>query len=170
MNKVKIDKVTLNIGVGQPGEKLENAKRLLEKLTGAKPVVTKARNRNPTFKIRKGDDIGTKITLRKQLALDVLNRCLESVDRSLSIKNFDSTGNISFGVKEYIDVPGMKYDPQIGMMGFDVCVTLCKPGFRVQRRRIGVSPVPRGHRVSKQEAIEFIRALKVEYKEEEVAQ
>lgn len=166
MNKVKIDKVTLNIGVGQPGERLENAKALLEKLTGAKPIITKARTRNPSFKIRQGDDIGVKITLRKQLALDVLKRCLESIDYSVSQRSFDATGNMSFGVKEYIDVPGMKYDPKIGMMGFDVCVTLSKPGFRVQRRRVAFSRVPLMHRVSKQEAIEFMKGLKVELKEE----
>ena len=129
-------------------------------------MVTKERTRNPTFKIRKGDDIGVKITLRKQTAFEVLKRCLESLDNSLSLKNFDATGNLSFGVKEYIDVPGMRYDPKIGMMGFDVCVTLAKPGYRVQRRRVAFSRLPRNHRVSKQEAIAFIKSLNVEMKEE----
>ncbi|MDP3742684.1 MAG: 50S ribosomal protein L5 [Candidatus Micrarchaeota archaeon] len=170
MNLVKIDKVTLNIGVGAPGEKLENAKALLEKISGSKAVLTKAKTRNPTFKIRKGDDIGVKITLRKQTALDVLKRCLDAIDFSVSQNNFDSTGNVSFGVKEYIDVPGMRYDPKIGMSGFDVAVSLVKQGIRVQRRRIAFSRIPRYQRVSKPEAIEFMKSLGVILKEEEVSQ
>ncbi len=170
MNKVRIEKVTLNVGVGAPGEKLENAKSLLTQITKAKPVVTKAHNRNPTFKIRKGDDIGTKITLRKQTALSVLKRCLEAIDFSLSNKSFDQNGNLSFGVREYIDLPGIKYDPKIGMMGFDVCVTLSKPGLRVQTRRIAFTRIPRVQRVSKKEAIDYLKTLGVIIKEEEVAQ
>lgn len=170
MNKVKIEKVTLNIGVGAPGEKLENAKSLLSQITKAKPVVTKAHNRNPTFKIRKGDDIGTKITLRKQPALEVLKRCLDAIDFSLSNKSFDQNGNLSFGVKEYIDLPGLKYDPKIGMMGFDVCVTLTKPGARVQKRRVAFSRIAKSQRVSKTEAIAFLKTLGVLIKEEEEAQ
>ncbi len=170
MNHVKIDKVTLNIGVGAPGEKLENAKALLEKLSSSKAVLTKARTRNPTFKIRKGDDIGVKVTLRKQNALDVLKRCLDSIDFSLSVRNFDSTGNVSFGVKEYIDVPGMRYDPKIGMSGFDVAVSLTKPGTRVQRRRIAFSRVPKSQRVSKNEAVDYMKSLGVILKEDEVSE
>ncbi len=163
---IKIDKVTLNIGTGAPGEVLENAKLLLEKVTGAKPIVTKAHSRNPTFKIRKGDDIGAKVTLRKALALNVLKRCLEAIDYSLAQRNFDTTGNLSFGIKEYIDLPGIKYDPKIGMMGFDVCVTLSKPGHRVQTRRIAASRIPRSQRVSPREAIEFMQSLGTVLKEE----
>ncbi len=170
MTSIRIDKVTLNIGTGAPGERLENAKALLEKLSGSKAVVTKAHTRNPTFKIRKGDDIGTKVTLRKARALDVLKRCLEAIDNSLSQRSFDSTGNVSFGVKEYIDVPGIKYDPKIGMMGFDVCVTLSKPGIRIQRRRVEQTRVPKIQRVSKQEAIEYLKTIGATLKEEEVAQ
>ncbi len=166
MNVVKIDKVTLNIGIGAPGEKLENAKALLEKITGARPVFTKAHNRNPTFKIRKGDDIGAKVTIRKAKALELLKKCLDVIDYSLSERSFDSTGNVCFGVKEYIDLPGVKYDPKIGMMGFDVCVTLAKPGYRIQRRRIGFARFPVKRRVSKKEAIEFMKSLGMSLKEE----
>ena len=157
MNQVVVDKVTLNIGIGAPGERLENAKALLQKLTTAKPVLTKAKSRNPSFKIRKGDDIGTKVTLRKQLATEVVKRCLDPIDSTLSQNNFDATGNVSFGVKEYIDVPGMKYDSKIGMMGFDVALTLTKPGARVAKRRVGFARLPRRQRVSRQEAIAFMK-------------
>ncbi len=166
MSSVRIEKITLNIGVGAPGQALQNAQKLLAKISGGKPVLTKARTRNPTFQIRKGDDIGVKITLRKKVALEVLKRCLDSIDNLLSENFFDKTGNVSFGIKEYIDVPGIKYDPEIGMMGFDVAVTLAKPGYRVQNRRIAYGRIPRAQRVSKPEAIEFMKSLGVVIKEE----
>lgn len=157
MNQVIVDKVTLNIGVGAPGERLENAKALLQNVSGGRPVLTKAKSRNPSFKIRKGDDIGTKVTLRKKAAGEVIKRCLDPLDFTMSLSNFDTTGNVSFGVKEYIDVPGMKYDPKIGMMGFDVSITLTKPGARVARRRISFARLPRRQRVSREEAVEFMK-------------
>ena len=157
MSQVRIEKVTLNIGIGAPGERLENAKALLEKISGSKPVLTQAKSRNPTFKIRKGDDIGVKVTLRKQQALEVVKRCLDPIDFTVSNRNFDATGNVSFGVKEYIDIPGMKYDAKIGMMGFDVAITLNKPGNRVRSRRVAFARLPKRQRVSRDEAIAFMK-------------
>ena len=156
MQQVKVQKVTLNIGVGEGGAKLENAKSLLERISKGKPVITIARDRNPTFKLRKGDPIGTKITLRGTSADEVLKKAFETVDNIIQLRNFDRTGNVAFGVKEYIDYPGLKYDPKIGMMGFDVCVTLCKPGARVAARRVARSKANKTQRVSKEEAMKFI--------------
>ena len=158
MSQVRIEKVTLNIGIGAPGERLENAKFLLEKISGSKPVLTKARSRNPSFKIRKGDDIGVKVTLRKQPSYEVVKRCLDPIDFTLSERNFDATGNVSFGVKEYIDIPGIKYDPKIGMMGFDVAITLSKPGARIRNRRVAFARLPKRQRVSRTEAITFMKS------------
>ncbi|VVB70766.1 50S ribosomal protein L5 [uncultured archaeon] len=157
LNLVRIDKVTLNIGVGQGGEKLENAKALLKKLTGLQPVDTLSKTRNPTWKVRMGDAIGCKVTLRGENAVSVLKRVLDSLDFVLKPTSFDNNGNVSFGVKEYIDVPGLKYDPKIGILGFDVCVSLGKPGYRVMKRRIKPGKIPRKHRVSQKEAQEFLQ-------------
>lgn len=157
MKKISLEKVTLNIGVGAGGEPLENARALLEKIGGQKPVTTTARARNPSFKIRKGDAIGVKVTLRGAKAGEVLKKALEANDFRLSEKSFDGFENAAFGVKEYIDFPGMRYDPKIGMLGFDVCVTLSKPGARVARRRIGSRKVPAKNRVRREEAIAFLK-------------
>lgn len=157
MRDVKIEKITLNIGVGSPGEKLENAKELLQKLTGQKPVATLSKRRIPTWDIRKDLPIGVKVTVRGKKALDFLDKCLDSVERKIKKKSFDNNGNFSFGVREYIDLPGFKYDPSIGMFGFDVCVTLIKPGYRIARRKRKERDVPRKQRVSKEESIDFVK-------------
>jgi|YelNatPaOPRAMG01_1025707.scaffolds.fasta_scaffold05515_22 large subunit ribosomal protein L5 len=158
-----LEKVTLNVGVGSGGNvKIDNAKKLLERITGVKPVATKAKKRNPSFNIRKGDLIGVKVTLRKEKAASVLKKCLEAVNFKLPLSCFDSHGNFSFGVHEYIELKGVKYDPEIGMMGFDVCVTLSKPGKRVALRRIKPARIPLKQRVSKSEAVEFVKGLGVE--------
>ncbi|MEW6328938.1 MAG: 50S ribosomal protein L5 [Candidatus Micrarchaeota archaeon] len=157
MSEVRIDKVTLNIGVGEGGQKLENAKILLERLSGRKAVPTAARVRNPVFKIRKGEPIGAKVTLRRGAALEFLKKSLDAVDSKLPARVFDNSGNFAFGIREYIDFPGAKYDPKIGILGFDVCVTLAKPGKRVEARRRARARIPRAHRVRKEEAMEFLR-------------
>ncbi len=156
LNKVFLEKLTLNIGVGEGGQALDAAKMLLKNITGAKPVSTLARSRNPAFKVRKGDEIGTKITLRGKKAEEILGRALQAVDKSVSSRSFDEFGNVAFGVKEYIDFPGLKYDPRIGMLGFDVCLSLRKKGARVANRRIGKRRLPRKQLVSSAEAKAFL--------------
>ena len=157
LNQVYLEKVTLNIGVGEGGQALENAKTLLKNISGRSPVTTLAKSRNPTFKIRKGDPIGTKVTLRGKLAQDVLTRALQAVEKKINEKSFDNFGNVAFGVKEYIDYPGIKYDARIGMLGFDVCVSLRKKGVRIAQRRRAKSPLPLKQRVSSKEALEFMQ-------------
>ena len=157
LQNVLLEKLTLNIGVGEGGEKLQNAKTLLETISGGTAVVTKARVRNPTFKIRKGDPIGVKVTVRGKPAEELLRRALDAVEFIVSPKSFDNNGNVSFGVREYIDFPGVQYEPKIGMLGFDVCVTLEKPGKRVAFRKIKASRIGRKQTVSRPEAQEFLR-------------
>lgn len=157
MKDVKIEKITLNIGVGSSGENLENAKNLLQKLTGQKPVATLSRKRIPTWDIRKDLPIGVKVTIRGKKALDFLDKCLDSIERKIKKKSFDKNGNFSFGVREYIDLPGFKYDPSIGMFGFDVCVTLIKPGYRISKRKRKPRSIPNKQRVKKEESIDFAK-------------
>lgn len=157
MREIRIAKVTVNIGVGEAGEALERAFELVRRLTGKKPVKTKAKKRNPVFKIRPGMPIGVKVTLRGKEAEEFLKKAFEAVGNRIKASNFDNFGNFGFGIHEYIDFPGMKYDPKIGMWGFDVVVTLERPGYRVARRRRARARVPRRHRISKEEAIEFVK-------------
>jgi large subunit ribosomal protein L5 len=158
MREILIDKVTANIGTGVGGDRLEYAKQLLEKLSHGKPIETTAKKRNPVFKLRVGMSIGTKVTLRGTKAKEFVDKALTARKRMLKASNFDRTGNFSFGVPEYIDFPGAKYDPKIGMFGFDVCVTLKRRGKRVQERRANTSSIGKAHRIKKEEAIEFARS------------
>lgn len=165
MRDAVVDKVTLNIGVGKAGQELENAKSLLERLSGAKAVPTHAKVRNPVFKIKKGDVIGTKATLRGKIAVEFVKKALKVKGFSLPSRSFDREGNFSFGVPEYIEFPGAKYDPNIGMLGFDVCVTLRRRGFRVCKRRRAKAKIGQCHRLTKEDGIEFAKGafqLKVE--------
>ena len=165
MRDAVVDKVTLNIGVGMAGQELENAKSLLERLSGAKAVPTHAKVRNPVFKIKKGDIIGTKATLRGQSAIEFVKKALKAKGFALPSRSFDKEGNFSFGVPEYIEFPGAKYDPNIGMLGFDVCVTLRRRGFRVGKRRRAKAKIGRHHRLTKEDGIEFAKSafqMKVE--------
>jgi len=158
MKEVLIEKVTVNIGVGAPGDKLEQAKSLLERLTdGRTPVETHARRRDPVFKLRKGLPIGSKITLRGESAREFLEKALIAKRKALKQSNFDKQGNFAFGVHEYIDFPGAKYDPAIAMFGFDVCVSLSRKGRRVNLRKLKPSSIGKSHRITRDEAMEFAK-------------
>ncbi|MBM3229213.1 50S ribosomal protein L5 [Candidatus Parvarchaeota archaeon] len=158
MRQLVIDKVTVNIGVGQAGEALENARTLLNRLTGKKSVITTAKVRNPVWRIKKGDPIGTKVTLRGAGATDFLKKSIAAKGNKLSSGSFDREGNFSLGVAEYIDFPGAKYDPKIGIIGFDVSVTMKRRGgSRISRRRRAASHIGRSHKISRSESIEFAK-------------
>lgn len=157
MRTICVEKVTVNIGVGSPGEQLDFAKQLLNRLTDRKPVETQARRREPVFKLRPGLAIGAKVTLRGKDALTFLDKALTARKRMLPRSCFDSQGNFSFGIAEYIDFPGAKYDPRIGMLGFDVCVSLVRPGRRVTLRRLRKSKVGKHHHISSEDAREFVQ-------------
>ena len=159
MRKVRLEKVTLNIGTTTDKEKLERALKLLEKLTGRKPVVTKTHKRN-TFGIAKGRPIGAKITLRGKEAEEMLKKVFSGVDNMIKLKQIND-GNFSIGVKEYIDLPGVNYDPDIGVLGFDCTVTLERPGYRVKRRRLRKAKIGKKHLITKEETVEWIKSLGV---------
>jgi large subunit ribosomal protein L5 len=156
MKDIRVDKVVVNIGTGKAGEPLDNAVTLIERLTGKKAVRTISRTRNPTWGLRKGLPIGTKVTLRGKEALAFLKKAFEAVGNKLNPSSFDGRGNFAFGVGEYIDFPGAKYDPKIGMLGFDVCVALRRPGYRVSKRKISPSKIGKDHIITDAEAQEFV--------------
>ncbi len=156
MKNIRIEKVTLNIGCAADLQKIERAKKLLEYLTVKKAVVTKSKRRS-TFGVTKGKPVGVKVTLRKKDAVEFLKKALEAIDKKIEVSKFDENGNFSFGIKEYIEIPGVKYLHEIGMLGLDVDVTLERPGFRIRRRRIQKRKIPKSHRISKEEAIEWVK-------------
>ena len=167
MKQILVEKVTVNIGVGSPGDRLENAKELLKRLTGnCVPIETTVRRREPVFKLRKGLAIGCKVTMRGENAVKFLEKALAARRRTLKATNFDKRGNFAFGIHEYIDFPGAKYDPTLGMFGFDICVSLYRKGRRVIKRRIAPGKIGNSHLIKQEEAIGFARsALNVKIEE-----
>jgi|SRR3989344_752973 len=157
MKEIRIEKVTLNIGTGGPGEKLEKGMKLLNKIAGMKVVSTITKKRIPTWDIRPGLQIGCKVTLRGQRAEELLRKLLKAGAEKINALKFDKFGNFSFGIPEYLDVEGIEYDASIGIIGFDVAVTLERPGFRIKKRRSRRRKISKSHLISKEEAINFIK-------------
>lgn len=157
MKRIRIEKVTLNIGAGADQAKLEKGMQLLKMITGLTPVKTFTTKRIPEWSIRPGLPIGCKLTLRKAQAMEIVPRLLSAVDNKLKAAQIDRYGNIAFGIREYIDIPNAKYDPAIGIIGLQVCITLERPGYRIKKRRIMSRPLHGSHIISKEEAIEFMK-------------
>ncbi|MBO3754352.1 MAG: 50S ribosomal protein L5 [Candidatus Brockarchaeota archaeon] len=156
MRRIMIEKVVVNISPGKPGEPLEKAKQVLTLLTGMKPAERRARKTIKEFGVRRREAIAAIVTLRGSRAEEFLERAFTAVGRKVKASSFQN-GVFSFGVKEHIQFPGVKYDPKIGVLGMDICVKLCRPGFRVMYRRRRRSSVGRVHRITKEEAINFMR-------------
>lgn len=156
MMRPKIDKVSINIGVGEGGKKLENAQKILQKITGQKAVLTIARKSIPGFGIKKKESIGCKLTLRGSAAKNFLKTAL-NIKGKLLESAFDENGNFAFGIEEHTDFPGMEYDPDVGIFGMDIAVALKRPGYRIARRRALKSKIPRSHRLKKNEAIAYVK-------------
>ena len=157
MKSIGIEKVTLNIGSGKDQTRLEKSIKLINNIAGRMPIKTFTKKRIQEWGLRPGLPIGCKLTLRKNFALDILKRLLESKENTLKPNNFDNEGNVSFGINEYIDIPGVKYDPDVGIMGLQVCITLKRNGFRVKRRALKISEIPVRHRIKKDDAIDFMK-------------
>jgi len=158
MQELKIEKVTLNIGCGDDKQKIEKAVKLLEMLTEKKAVVTKSKKRS-TFGVSKGKPLGAMVTLRKNDAQEFLKKAFVAKENKISLRQFDKDGNFSFGIREYIDLPGVRYAHEIGMSGFDVAVTLERRGFRIKRRRIKKTQIPRKQKITKEEAAEWLKNM-----------
>jgi large subunit ribosomal protein L5 len=161
--KVEIQKVVAHISSGEPRDKLKKAERVLGVLTARKPVRTIAKATIRDWGLRKGMQIGCKVTLRKKGAEDFLKRALWVRNFKLLEESFDERGNISFGIPDYTGFEGVKYDPDIGIFGLDVCVTLRRKGSRVALRKYVPSKMHKRQYVTKDEAIMFFKAkFKVE--------
>jgi len=157
MREVLLDKVVINISVGEGGEKLRKAEKVIEILTKRKPVHMKAKKTIRDFGIRKGLPIALKVTLRGKEAEDFLRRALWVKGFKVPNYSFDSQGNLNFGISDYTEFEGVKYDPDIGIFGMDVNVVFKRRGYRVERRRIKMAKLPAKHRVSREEAMNFMR-------------
>ena len=157
MLKPRIAKVTVNISVGAATERLSAAMKVIEELTGQKPVPRRAKRTIKDFGIRKGENIAAKVTLRGVKAIEFLKKVFETIGYRVKASSFDEHGNVSIGIKEHIMFPGVKYDPEIGIFGMDVAITIERPGYRIlRRRRCRKRHIPRRHRVSREEAMVYL--------------
>jgi len=157
MKKIFIDKVVINIGVGKSGEPIEKAKRALVELTGQQPAVRGAKKTVRDFGIHKGEPIGVIVTLRRKPAIDFLKRVIAAKRNTLKSSSFDNYGNISLGIHEHIDIPGTKYNPEIGIFGMDVNAVLNRPGYRISRKSRKNAKIGKHHRINREESIEFFQ-------------
>jgi large subunit ribosomal protein L5 len=157
MRIIRIQKAVINIGVGEAGENLEKAEKVLGMLTKVTPVRTKTKTPNREWGLRIGMPIGCKVTLRGKPAEEFIARAFWVKENRINDYSFDQEGNFSFGINDYTDFEGMRYDPQIGILGMDVCVTLTRPGKRVALRNISPRKLPKKQRITKEEGITFVK-------------
>jgi large subunit ribosomal protein L5 len=154
--QLRISKIVVNIGVGESGERRAKAERVLTMLAKQKPVATRSHATNRDFGIREGQEIGAKVTLRGDAATDFLRRALEARDNQIDPDSIDVDGNFTFGIRDYTDFTGMKYDPGIGIFGLDVSVEVGRAGWRVRDRRTKPAALPPHVRVSSEETRKFL--------------
>ena len=154
MREPQVEKVVVHMGVGEGGRELQNAQEILEEITGQESVRTLAQQTVQAYDIREGDPIGAKTTLRNEAAEAFLETAVPLAD--LSIKQFDDTGNVSFGIAEHTEFPSQEYDPQIGIYGLDVTTTIVRPGYRVSKRDKATGTIPARHRMTAEDAAAFL--------------
>ncbi len=150
--KIRIEKVVLSIG--GTAEELEKGVKLLGLITGRKPAKMKSNKRIPTFGVRPKLEVGTVVTVRKDLN-EFLKRMLTAIENRLRRKQI-SENNFSFGIPEYIEIPGMEYQRDLGVIGLDVTVVFRRMGRKVSQRKIKRGKIPQRQRIPKEEIIKFM--------------
>ena len=156
MKKITLDKVVLNMGIGKSGDIIQVAKRALEQISGKKPSTRNARETQRDWGVRKGEPIGVAVTVRGEDAVVLLKRLLEAKGNSINGKSFDNFGNFSFGINEHIDIPGVKYEPSIGILGLGISIALTRPGYGIRKRSKHKASVGKSHIITNQEAKDYL--------------
>ena len=155
MREIRIEKITLNIGCATDQDQIKRAQKLLQNLSDQKPVVTITKGRT-TFGTPIAKPMGVKVTLRIDKAINFLKDALQAVDNELKEKQINDD-NFSIGIKEYIDLPKANYDPEVGILGMDICVTLERPGYGIKRQKNKKLKIGRKHLITKNEIIEWLK-------------
>lgn len=150
---IRVDKVVLSIG--GTAEELEKGVKLLKLITGRNPAKMKSHKRIPAFGVRPKLEVGAVVTMRKD-AMDVLKRMLTAIENRLKTKQI-SENNFSFGIKEYIEIPGVEYQRDLGVMGLDVTVVFKRMGRRVALRKIKSGKIPARQKITREEIIKFMK-------------
>ena len=152
MRKVKIEKVVLNIG--GTGDTLERGVKLLRLLANKTPCKTKSQKRIPDLGVKPGLEVGVMVTLRKDME-NFIKKMLTAIDNKLRKKQVGKN-SFSFGIKEYIEIPGVEYQREIGILGFDVTIVFKRSGRRVRLKKIKQGKIPNKQDISKEEIIKFM--------------
>lgn len=155
MREIKIEKMILSAG-GQ-GDNLAKSKKLLEYLSKKKVQIIASNKRIPDFGVSPGMEVGVRVTIRGEDAESLLRRLLGALDNIMRKKQI-SENHFSFGLKEYIDIPGVEYQRDIGIKGLNITVVFTRSGMRVKRKKIKYGNVPKRQNVSKEEIINFMEA------------
>ncbi len=154
MREIEIEKIVLSIGAVE--DELEKAVKLLKIISGMKAVKTRSRKRIPAFDIRPGLEIGCKVTVRKEKSMNLLKRLLDAVNDKLKEKQIEKQ-TLSFGIPEYIEIPGLEYQRDIGMFGLNVSVAFKRKGKRTKIKKIKKGKFPKRQEVTKKEIIKFMQ-------------
>ena len=128
-----MNKVVVNMGTGADPDEMKKAVQIIQLVTGMKPSPRQTQARIPDWGIRPGVAVGLMVTLREEKAVAFLKKALVAKSNKLPQRSFDRNGNFGFGIKEYIDLPDTKYDPKLGIKGFDVFSFIKKK--RIQGKR-----------------------------------
>jgi large subunit ribosomal protein L5 len=155
MKKISLEKVVLNMGIGKSGDVINIAKKALDEISGKKSSSRNAKAQQRDWGVRKGEPIGAAVTIRGEDAIALVKRLLESKGNIINGKTFDNFGNFSFGIKEHIDIPGVKYDPHIGILGLGISITLTRPGYGIRTRSKHKAKVGKDHIIKNQEAKDY---------------
>ena len=156
MREIKLEKVVLNMGVGKSGYAVETAKKALDQISNKKSCNRSAKKAQRDWGVRKGEPIGASVTVRGKDAKDLLKRLFEAKGNRVNSRSIDIVGNLSFGILEHIDIPGIKYDPKIGILGMDVSVRLSRPGYSIKTRSKHKASVGKSHKINPIEAKEYL--------------
>jgi large subunit ribosomal protein L5 len=159
MQRPRIAKVVVNMSIGKSGEILQNAMKVFQQLTDQTPYTRKAKKTIREWGITRGTPIACVGTLRGEKATDFLKKGFDALRNKLSKSTFDSNGNFSFGIREHIELPGVRYDPNLGIFGMDVCVTMERPGYHVKKRRKCKAKVGRRQRITPSDSMEYIKEV-----------
>jgi ribosomal protein L5 len=153
MRAIKLEKVVLNCGA--TAEKLEKSVKLLALLTGRKIKEVVSQKRIPTFGVRPGLKTGCMVTLRGKEKEALLKRLFGAVNNKIKKKKI-APNQFSFGIKEYLEIPDMEYQRDIGIIGLDVTAVFKRNGKRVAFKKIKQGKVPKRQEVTREEIIDYL--------------
>ena len=156
MKKISLEKVVLNMGLGKSGDVITTATTALQQISGKKPSTRNAKAAYRDWGVRKGEPIGVAVTVRGEDAKVLLKRLLEAKGNTVNGKSFDNFGNYSFGINEHIDIPDVKYEPSIGILGLGISIALTRPGYGIRKRSKHKASVGKSHIISNQEAKDYL--------------